>query len=106
MTIVGDVTHHRLERLCVTIPVMLVNEFDALVAAQVIERLFERQPEMSAEFGCKDEYPFQLILITVCHSYSCILFTRQRYKNISELPHFHAKKYLNGRMTHSCFSAT
>lgn len=68
MAIFGHVADHRLERLRVAVVVVLVDELDTPEAAQVVERLLERQSETSPELCCENERPLHFVCHAVCHN--------------------------------------
>ena len=72
MAVLGHVGYHRLERLRMAVVVMLIYEHDAPEAAQVVERLLERQPEAPSKLQYEDERPLQFIVIAVSHN-RCVL---------------------------------
>ena len=48
--------------------VVLVYELDGTEAAQVVERLLERQSEAPSELSGEDECPFYLVCKAVCYN--------------------------------------
>ena len=68
MAVLCHVADHRLERLRVAVVVVLVDELDATKAAQVVERLLERQPEAASKLGGEDEGPLHFVCNAVCHN--------------------------------------
>ena len=67
MAVFGHVADHRLERLRVAVVVVLIDEFDASEAAQVVECLLERQTEAMAKLTDEDERPLHFVCHAICH---------------------------------------
>ena len=67
MAVFGHVADHRLKRLRVAVVVVLVDEFDASEAAQVVECLLERQSEAMAKLTDEDERPLHFVCHAICH---------------------------------------
>ena len=68
VAVLGHVTDYRLKRLRVAVVVVLVDELDASEAAQVVERLLERQSEAAAKLSDEDERPLHFVCYVVCHN--------------------------------------
>ena len=71
-------------RLRVAVVVVFVDELDSAEAAQVVERLFERQPEVPSELHREDECPFHLVMITVSHNRRCLYVSAAKIRRIIE----------------------
>jgi hypothetical protein len=75
MAVFGHVADHRLKRLGVAIIIVLIDKLYASEAAQIVERLLERQSEMMAKLCREDECPFYF----VCHTLRVkVLYLLQR----------------------------